>query len=78
MKRNSPRPVILRLPTFEMHAIRAQPQILPFPGRRAIDAPAPTVSLERSSDAELRAVRDRLFRMIVANQWNRTHGHRAS
>jgi hypothetical protein len=76
MKRKSPRPVILTMPTFESCAVAPPPpRILPFPGR---DETSKLVRLETHSATELSEVRERLFRMIVANQWDRSHGNRAS
>ena len=93
MKRTNSRPIILPLPTFAMHAFEAQPRILPFPTRGHGDHSTVFVRDAESNDVapndvepknseptndELSAVRDRLFRMIVANQWDRSHGNRAS
>ncbi len=76
MKRSNSRPIILNLPTYEMHSRAAQPRILPFPDSRADQQPK--VKERDESDAELDKVRERLFRMIVANQWDHSHGNRAS
>jgi len=76
VKRSNSRPIILTLPTYETNAFASKPRILPFPGRRADQQP--TVKERDESDAELGEVRARLFRMIVANQWDRSHGNRAS
>lgn len=72
MKRNDSRPMIFTLPTYEMRAVRRKPRILPFP----VHPSTPTKPSGGSDD--LSEVRDRLFRMIVAKHWNRSHGHRAS
>ena len=40
MKRTNHNPIILPLPTFEMHSFEAQPRILPFPTRASRRAPA--------------------------------------
>ena len=37
-----------------------------------------TTAENAAARAELAQVRDRLFRMIVANEWDRSHGNRAS
>ena len=99
MKRTNHNPIILPLPTFEMHSIAAQPRILPFPTRtsaerqpgeqsrvvkqrvkkrRVESGPASVAEAVATTDAALTEVRDRLFRMIVANEWDRNHGNRAS
>ena len=77
MKRRNPRAIIFTLPTYEAHAPAAQLCILPFPGRREVQSLK--VAPERDeTDPALGEVRERLFRMIVANQWDRSHGNRAS
>jgi len=79
MKRRNPRAIIFTLPTYEAHAPAAQPRILPFPGSR--ETQPLKVAPERDVDEidpALGEVRERLFRMIVANQWDRSHGNRAS
>jgi hypothetical protein len=63
------------MPRFETRATQPPPRILPFPGRE--DASGP-VQLDVRPPEELREVRERLFRMIVANQWDHSHGNRAS
>jgi hypothetical protein len=78
MKRRFRRPIILTFPYFEM-----KPRILPFPrDGKPPAAPSESQSLmaveSGAVDAELTNVRDRLFRMIVANQWDPSHGNRAS
>ncbi|MGD9635244.1 MAG: hypothetical protein AB7G28_21980 [Pirellulales bacterium] len=76
MKRRFPRPIILTFPYFEV-----KPRILPFPRDGKLPAVRESQSLATADpgpDAELRKVRDRLFRMIVASQWNPSHGNRAS
>ena len=73
MKRTCSRPIILTLPTYE-----AKPRILPFPGRGGSERGASVEPNAAASDADLSAMRDRLFRMIVANQWDHSHGNRAS
>jgi hypothetical protein len=99
MKRTNHNPIILPLPTFDMHSFAAQPRILPFPTRasaerqpgeqsrvvkqrvkkRRIEAgPTNIVGEAEPTEAALAEVRDRLFRMIVANEWDRNHGNRAS
>jgi hypothetical protein len=55
-----------------------KPRILPFPGRQCS---GPQKTAQPGPDdraADLSEVRDRLFRMIVANQSDRSHGNRAS
>lgn len=99
MKRTNHNPIILPLPTFDMHSFEAQPRILPFPTRasaerqpgeqsrvvkqrvkkrRVESGPANAAGAVETTDAALAEVRDRLFRMIVANEWDRNHGNRAS
>lgn len=99
MKRTNHNPIILPLPTFEMHSFEAQPRILPFPTRASAErqpgeqsrvvkqrvkkrrietGPANAGGVVDTTDAALAEVRDRLFRMIVANEWDRNHGNRAS
>jgi len=103
MKRTNHNPIILPLPTFEMHSFAAQPRILPFPTRASAErqpgeqtrvvkqrvkkrriesgqlkSSANVAGEADPTDAALAAVRDRLFRMIVANEWDRNHGNRAS
>ena len=77
MKRRFPRPIILTFPYFEV-----KPRILPFPRDGKLPAAASKsqslAAAELGADAELRKVRDRLFRMIVASQGNPSHGNRAS
>lgn len=76
MKRRFPRPIILTFPYFEV-----KPRILPFPRDGKLSAASESQSLPpapRDAEVELRKVRDRLFRMIVATQWNPSHGNRAS
>jgi hypothetical protein len=75
MKRRIARPVILTFPTFEV-----KPRILPFrvPTMTTSPATATPPAAGVASRSELEAVRDRLFRMIVANEWDRSHGNRAS
>jgi len=73
MRRRFPRPIILTFPTFN-----PKPRILPFPAVAEKKTPAPVAEETRASDAELREVRERLFRMIVSNQWDRSNGNRAS
>lgn len=78
MKRKASRPIILTMPTFESCATATAPpppRIIPFPVRE--DASG-AVQLEARPAEELREVRERLFRMIVANQLDRSHGNRAS
>ena len=77
MKRRNPRAIIFTLPTYEAHAPVAQPCILPFPGSREVQ-PLKGTPERDETDPELGEVRERLFRMIVANQWDRSHGNRAS
>jgi len=72
------RPVILRMPCDE-----EQPRILRFPKRgknhRATRRRSTLVAPgDDPVDADLSAVRDRLFRMIVATEWDRSNGNRAS
>ena len=43
MKRTNHNPIILPLPTFEMHSFAAQPRILPFP-TRAVPSVSPANS----------------------------------
>jgi hypothetical protein len=75
MKRTlpQPRPVILPMPTLEV-----EPKIVPFPGRRNSRRRAAAKPEREPRDSVLSEVRDRLFRMIVANEWDRSHGNRAS
>lgn len=83
MNRTLSRPVILRLPSDE-----PQPRILRFPKRavtrRGEDSTAtqrgsaPAAPNDDSSNADLSAVRERLLRMIVTSEWDRSHGNRAS
>jgi hypothetical protein len=76
MKRKTSRPVILTMPTFESCATAPPPpRIIPFPIRE--DASG-SVQLDACPSEELREVRERLFRMIVATQLDRSHGNRAS
>ena len=47
--------------------------------KRRIEAGPTNVAGEAEpTGAALAEVRDRLFRMIVANEWDRNHGNRAS
>ncbi len=82
MKRSNSRPIILNLPTFEMHSRASKPRILQFHrlgmNSRKTGEQSPPVELHVESNAALSEVRERLFRMIVANQWDRSHGNRAS
>ena len=73
MKRNLSNPMILTLPTYEV-----KPRILPFRRGKANNRIAVVEASVASSDADLSVVRDRLFRMIVANEWDRSNGNRAS
>ncbi len=73
MRRRYARPIILTFPNFN-----PKPRILPFPTVAEEPAPDPVAEKEKASDAELREVRERLFRMIVSNQWDRSNGNRAS
>lgn len=76
MKCRFNRPIILTFPCFEV-----KPRILPFPRDGKLPAASESQSLPpgpRDAEAELRKVRDRLFRTIVATQWNPSHGNRAS
>ena len=75
MKHRASRPVILSMNPFESRATETAPRILAFPSREAKTEPARP---ETDSADELGEVRERLFRMIVANQWDRSHGNRAS
>jgi hypothetical protein len=68
-----PRPVILPMPTLEV-----EPKIVRFPGRRNSRRRAAAKSASEPRDSVLSEARDRLFRMIVANEWDRSHGNRAS
>jgi hypothetical protein len=69
--------MILSFPNYEV-----KPRILPFPrlgmNSRATSESSMPVEPNGNPGSDLSAVRDRLFRMIVANQWDRSHGHRAS
>ncbi len=78
MKRTSSRPIILPLPTLARLACEARPRILPFPTCAGGNTPKASAECDLPSDADLAAVRDRLFRMIVANQSDHSHGNRAS
>jgi len=78
MKRTMNRPIILTLRSPESFASSAPPRILPFPGRATSEPPEPVAADPDPDQADLDEVRDRLFRMIVANQWDRSHGNRAS
>jgi len=83
MKRTMSRPIILTLPTYEMHAVEMKPRILPFPrlglnSRKASKRPRSVEASRDLGDADLGEIRDRLFRMIVSNEWDRSHEHRAS
>jgi hypothetical protein len=73
MQRTNSRPVILTLPTYQ-----EEPKIVPFPRRANNRRRAPAKPTSDARDADLREIRDRLFRMIVANEWDRSHGNRAS
>jgi len=78
MKRKLSRPIILTFPAPE-----PAPRILPFPRRAKSTSaksgpPTQDEAAAASDSSELREVRERLFRMIVANQWDRSHGNRAS
>lgn len=76
MKRKFSRPVILTMHTFDTCATAPPPpRILPFPVHAEAAEP---VQLETRPSEELREVRERLFRMIVATQLDRSHGNRAS
>lgn len=76
MKRNTSRPVILTMPTFESCATAPPPpRIIPFPDRTEASE---SVQLDARPPEELRELRERLFRMIVSNQLDRSHGNRAS
>ena len=77
MKQTLSRPIILTLPGYERPAYDVKPRILRFPGRRAIGRTKPVESSCETDDA-LCAVRERLFRMIVATEWDRSNGNRAS
>jgi hypothetical protein len=82
MKQSLSRPIILTLsgyerPAFDLPGDRARPRILRFPGRRAT-VRSKSVEPSRESDDALCAVRERLFRMIIATEWNRSNGNRAS
>jgi hypothetical protein len=77
MKQSLTRPIILTLPGYDLPGKRVKPRILRFPGRQASVTSQPSESNDDSDDA-LCAVRERLFRMIVASQWDRSHGNRAS
>jgi hypothetical protein len=78
MKRTMSRPIILTLPTYERNTYAAKPRILPFPVPAKSEALKAVEPDRGPSAAELSEVRERLFRMIVANQWDRSHGNRAS
>ncbi len=77
MKRTVSRPMILSFPNYEV-----KPRILPFSrlgmNRRATSDPSTPVEANGNPGSDLSQVRDRLFRMIVSNEWDRSHGHRAS
>jgi hypothetical protein len=77
MKRRFSRPVILALTSNKIAAFDVKPRLLPFPSDRARAQPAPAEQ-PKAPDAELGEVRERLFRMIVAKEWDRSHGNRAS
>ena len=81
MKRTHSQPVILPLPIVA--ATIQRPATIPFPRRRGLRRrsirrrdPQPTIAEE--TDGALAQMRDRLLKMILANEWDRTHGHRAS
>ena len=73
MNRTLSRPVILTLPSCEV-----KPRILRFPDRTTSVRATRIAPSNDSGDDPLSAVRDRLFRMIVATEWDRSHGNRAS
>ena len=73
MNRTLSRPVILRLPSDEM-----KPRILRFPDRTTSVRSTRIAPSGDSGDDALSEVRERLFRMIVASEWDRSHGNRAS
>jgi hypothetical protein len=82
MKQTLSRPIILTMPGYErpgsdLPGCNAKPRILRFPGRRARGQSQPAESTGDSDDA-LGAVRERLFRMIIATEWDRSNGNRAS
>jgi hypothetical protein len=82
MKQTLSRPIILTLPGYERPAYdlpgdSVKPRILRFPGRRTIGRSKPVEPSCETDDA-LCAVRERLFRMIVATEWDRSNGNRAS
>lgn len=77
MKRRTVRPFIITLPIAACQAQASQPRILPFPGSGGQEQP-PADEPRRDADTELSEVRERLFRMIVAKEWDRSHGNRAS
>ncbi len=82
MKQTLSRPIILTLPGYErpgfdLPGYDVKPRILRFPRRRTSGRKKPVESTSDSDDA-LCAVRERLFRMIVATEWNRSNGNRAS
>jgi hypothetical protein len=72
MNRNNSSPIILTLPTYE-----EGPRTLPFPGRTTNRRRSPAKRLA-ADDAGLADVRARLLQMIIANEWDRSHGNRAS
>jgi hypothetical protein len=85
MNRNPSQPVILPLPTVA--AIANQPSTIPFPthgrsfrrghNRRRADRRQRTPAID-DRNSPLGEMRERLLKMIIANEWDRSHGNRAS
>jgi hypothetical protein len=82
MKSNHPQPVILSLPTIV--SIREESPTVPFPGRgrstrhRVVHRRVDRRPRDEDRDSPLGEMRNRLLKFIVANEWERTHGNRAS
>jgi len=82
MRHHSPRPVILPISATTSACHEAvtvpfptPPRIVRLETRRGF-SPRPADDLGRES--ALAQMRGRLLKMILANEWDRTHGHRAS
>jgi hypothetical protein len=80
MKRTHSHPVILPLPIVA--ATMERPATVRFPRRRSFrrGRAGRVARPTRSDDVDdaLAQMRDRLLKMILANEWDRSHGHRAS
>ena len=82
MKHYSSRPVILPISTTTSACHEAvtvpfpvRPRIVRLESRRGFSLrPADDLG----SESALAQMRGRLLKMILANEWDRTHGHRAS